>query len=69
MKTFFTNLIGSSDEASHKRIIALISFLVLIAMVVIKAMGHDVDSDLIYVFAALTGGESVLTVIDKFSRS
>jgi hypothetical protein len=68
MKTFITNLLSNSNDASHKRVIALISFLVLIAMVVIKALGYQLDNSLIYVFAAMAGGESVLTVIEKFIK-
>jgi len=68
MKIFIKNLISNSDEASHKRLIALCSFLVLVLMVIIKAFGYQVDNNLIYVFAGLTGGQSILTVIDKFRK-
>ena len=68
MKAFIKNLISNSDDASHKRLIAMGSFLVLVSMVVIKAFGGQIDNTLIYVFASLTGGSSVLTVIDKFIK-
>lgn len=68
MKAFIKNLISNSDEASHKRVIALCSFLVLCVMVGIKALGGQTDNTLIYVFASLTGGQSILTVIDKFIK-
>ena len=68
MKTFITNLLSNSNDVSHKRLIALISFLVLIVMVIIKAFGYQLDNTLIYVFASMAGGESVLTVIEKFNK-
>lgn len=61
-------MLNGNDETSHKRVIALLSFLVLVAMVIIKAKGGQVDSSLIYVFAALTGGQSALSVIEKFRK-
>lgn len=56
-------LISNSDDASHKRLIAVLAFVVLVAMVVIKAFGWQVDNNLIYTFAGLCGGQSLLTVI------
>ena len=74
MKTFIKRVLGyiktlisSSDDADEKRLISLLSFLVLVVMVIIKAKGGQIDNTLIYVFASLTGGSSVLTVIDKFT--
>ena len=67
MKTFLNNLLSNSDETSHKRLIAIAAFLVLIAMVVIKALGGQIDEQLIYVFASLVGGQSLLTVIEKLT--
>jgi membrane-associated PAP2 superfamily phosphatase len=68
IKNALKQLLSDSNDISHKRVIAVISFLVLIAMVVIKALGYAVDEHLIYVFASLVGGQSLLTVIDKFSN-
>ena len=68
MKTFINNLLSSSSETSHKRLIAIASFLVLVIMVIISAFGHTVDVHLIYVFASLVGGQSLLTVVDKFTN-
>ncbi len=65
---YWQKLISKSDDASHKRLIACLSFMVLIAMVVIKAFGWQVDKDLIYVFAGLCGGQSVLTVISTLIK-
>lgn len=68
VKNFIRNLLSGKDETSHKRVIALGSFFVLVGMVLIKAKGHPIDSNLIYVFASLCGGSSVLTVIEKFRK-
>lgn len=68
IKTFLKNMLSDSNSTSHKRIIALSSFLVLVAMVIIKAKGYEVDNNLIYVFAGLTGGQSALSVIEKFIK-
>ncbi len=58
-------LVSDSNEVSHKRVIALASFLVLVGMVIVKAKGHPVDDNLIYVFGGLCGGNSILSVIEK----
>lgn len=65
---FLKDLLSKSDSTSHKRLIALGAFVVLVSMVIIKAIGCAVDSNLIYVFAALTGGQSILTVVDKYNK-
>ncbi len=65
MKNLIKNLLSSSNDASHKRLIAIGSFLVLVGMVVLKAKSCPVDSTLVYVFAALTGGQSSLSVLEK----
>jgi hypothetical protein len=67
MKQYIKKLISSSNDADEKRLISLLSFLVLCIMVAIKALGGLTDNTLIYVFASLTGGSSVLTVIDKLT--
>jgi hypothetical protein len=68
MIEYIKKLISSSNDADDKRFISLGSFLVLIIMVVIKAFHGQIDNTLIYVFASLTGGQSVLTVIDRFTK-
>lgn len=68
MKQFFQKLISSSDDVSHKRIISVVSFCILIIMVVAVFFGAKVHDTLIYVFAALTGGQSVLTVMEKLGK-
>ena len=75
MKNFFKNviqwlktLISSSDDADEKRVISLLSFVVLTLMVILNANKILIDPNLIYVFAALCSGSSVLTVIDKFRK-
>jgi len=65
MKDFLKKLVSVSDEVSHKRVISVASFLVLVGMVIAKFFNLPLDNTLIYVFASLAGGESVLTVIDN----
>jgi|WetSurMetagenome_2_1015567.scaffolds.fasta_scaffold02807_7 hypothetical protein len=65
MKDFIKRMISSSDDTSHKRVIAIAAFIVLVCMVIAKFFGANLDEDLIYVFAALTAGQSGLTVIEK----
>ena len=62
------NLISNSDDASHKRLISLMSWGVLLVILVLDACGIKISDKLIYVFAALTFGQSALTVIDKFFK-
>ena len=68
MREYVKKLISSSNDADDKRFISIGSFLVLVIMVAIKALGGQIDNTLIYVFASLTGGQSVLTVIDRFTN-
>ena len=68
MREYIKKLISSSNDADDKRFISISSFLVLVIMVAIKALGGQIDNTLIYVFASLTGGQSVLTVIDRFTN-
>jgi hypothetical protein len=69
MKKFIKTLMSNSDDVSHKRLIAIISFIVLIVLAVLSAFSHNVDSNFIYLFGSLTGGESLLSVIDKFKKN
>lgn len=66
-KGFWLKLVanGESDTVSHKRLISLISFLCLIIFGFLSAFGHSMEGDYVYVFAILTGGESMLTVVEK----
>jgi len=68
MREYIKKLISSSNDADDKRFISIGSFLILVIMVAIKALGGQIDNTLIYVFASLTGGQSVLTVIDRFTN-
>ena len=69
MSNFFKSMFSSSNEVSHKRFISLLSFTVLVVMVGLNAYNIKIDSNLIYVFASLCGGSSVLSVVDKFAPS
>lgn len=68
MKQFVKNLLSKSDDVSHKRIIAIIAMLVLVGFAVSNQFGIKTDPNLIVTFASIAGGESVLTVIDKFIK-
>jgi len=64
---FIKNMLSGSSDVSHKRVISVIAFTVLIGMVIVNGIQHTTfDNNLIYVFAGLAGGESVLTVIEQF---
>lgn len=67
-KTFLKNMLSDNNDVSHKRVISIISFIVLIVLSFFAAYGHQTDEVFIYVFASLTGGESVLTVIEKIKK-
>lgn len=69
MKELFVKLISSSNEVSHKRVIALVSFIVLIILAIFSAFGHTADAKFIWTFASLSGGSSILTVIEKFTKT
>ena len=66
VKDMIKNLLSDSNDVSHKRLIGLISFIVLIILSFFSAYGHKTDDNFVYIFASLTGGESILTVIEKF---
>jgi hypothetical protein len=59
-------LLSNSNDADEKRLISIVAFIVLIAMVVLNAFEIQIDHTLIYVFAGLAGGTSLLTVLDNF---
>jgi len=66
MKKWLKELLSSSDDTSHKRTISILSFTVLTIMVVLNAFGITISKDLIFVFGALCGGNSLMSVIEKF---
>ena len=65
---YIVKLLSDDNAASHKRFIAMISFLVLLVLSFMSAYGHTTDENFVWVLAFLTGGESVLTVIEKFRK-
>lgn len=66
MGTFINKMLSGSDETSHKRVISIASFIILIGMVVLNAFGILISSTLIYTFAGLCAGNTSLTVLEKF---
>lgn len=65
IKKFIGNLLSDSTEVSHKRLIALLSFIVLVAMVALKAKGYQLDQTLVMCFGSLCGVTSFLSVVEK----
>ena len=65
MNMWWKNLLSSSTEVSEKRLISLLSFLVLIVMVGLSCYGIIIPSNLIYVFTGLCSGSSVATLFEK----
>ena len=68
MKKWLKDILSTSDEVSHKRLISISSFIVLVLMVALNVFDITITPELIYVFSALCGGNSILTVIDKFKN-
>ena len=66
MNKWLKELLSSSDDASHKRLISIASFILLVVMVVLNAFCTTIQTELIYVFGALCGGNSIMSVIEKF---
>lgn len=66
-KNFWHKLLaeGETDTISHKRLVAIISLSMLIVLSLLSAFGHSAAGDYIYLFGVLTGGESMLTTIEK----
>lgn len=58
-------VISNSDEASHKRLLSLLSFIILIIILILNAFGIIISNILIYVFAGLCAGNTTLSVIEK----
>ena len=56
---------GESDTVSHKRVVSIVSLVMLCLLAIASALGYSATKDFIYVFGILTGGESLLTVIEK----
>jgi len=66
MLKWIKELLSSSDDASHKRLLSIASYIVLVIMVALSAFGTTIQTELIYVFGALCGGNSIMSVIEKF---
>jgi len=66
----------ATSSVSHRRVIAVASFFMLIALVVLEnfivlqAIDKEIDKDLIYTFAGLCGSSSALTIFgNKTNRN
>lgn len=69
-KNFFHRMIcaGESDAVSSKRFISLIAILMLIVLAFFSVFNYSAAADYVYVFAALAGGESLLTTVEKKNK-
>ena len=71
MKKFIEDvkkLLSDNNEISHKRVIAITSFIVLVVLAFLSAYGNTTAGEFVWVFASLTGCESVLALIEKFKK-
>ena len=62
-------LLNGGSDVSHKRLISLISLIVLIGMVALNSFGTIIQVELIYVFCGLVFGNNALTVFEKFKKN
>lgn len=70
-KTFLEKLFadGETDTVSSKRLIAIFSFITLVSLSFLSAFGYSANINFIYIFGALSGGQSILTTIEKVRRN
>ncbi len=68
MRDFINKLLSEDNTVSHKRFVAIVAFFVFIIFAFMSAYGHNPDDIVFLVLASLIGGESVLTVIEKFKK-
>ena len=62
---WIVNLLNSSTEVSHKRLISVLSFIALVGILVLNCFGIIIVDSLIYVFFALCVGNSTLTMFEN----
>jgi hypothetical protein len=56
---------GETNTVSHKRLVSVISLIMLVVLSLLSAFGYPATTDYIYLFGMLTGGESLLTTVEK----
>jgi len=62
-------IISSKSDTSHKRVLSIGAFFVLVCMVYINYKYNiQAQESLIYTFAGICVGESAMSVIDKFAK-
>ena len=66
MKEFIKDMLSSSNEVSHKRVIALLSWACLVVILIFDLIGIKVSEYIAFIFAGLSGFSSTLTVGDKY---
>jgi hypothetical protein len=60
---------GEFDNVSHKRFVSIIALIMLIGLSIMSAFGMSAETDYIYIYGILVGGESLLTTIDKTANA
>ena len=58
---FLEHILGAQND---KRTIMYMSFTALVGMIILSAFDKQLDKNLIYVFAGLTTGESILNYLN-----
>lgn len=60
---------GETNTVSHKRVVSIISIVMLVVLSMLSCFGYSPTTEFIYIFGALTGGESVLTTVEKTTKT
>jgi hypothetical protein len=68
MKAFLKALLSDNNTVSHKRFISLVSFVIIIIMGMLSLIGAEINDTVFYTFAALTVGQTALSLPEKFKK-
>lgn len=66
MGKYIKEMLSGSAETSHKRVISIASFIILIIILGLNIFGIIISPNLIYTFGGLCAGNTSLTVLEKF---
>lgn len=59
---------GTTDTVSSKRVMGVLSFIVLVILAFFSAFDLSPTTDVFYIFAGLAGGQSFLTTLEKIAK-
>lgn len=65
---YIQNLLSATNDASHKRLISILSFVCIAGCLVANYCGKTIQPELIYTLFALCFGQSGLTLLDKLKK-